>query len=59
VQNFITIGRVVFVRRVPENGMFPKESEVVFNTELRADALAHGIALLSGRPIFEYHVQAR
>jgi hypothetical protein len=35
------IGQGVFVRRVPENGMFPQESEIVLNTVLSANALAH------------------
>jgi hypothetical protein len=37
--NFRTIGQRVFVGWVPENGMFPKESEVVLNTVLSANAL--------------------
>jgi hypothetical protein len=40
MQNFRTIGQGVFVRRVPENRMFPEESEVVLNTVLSANALA-------------------
>jgi hypothetical protein len=39
VQNFRTIGQGVFVGWVPENGMFPQESEVVLNTVLSANAL--------------------
>jgi hypothetical protein len=39
VQNFRTIGQGVFVGWVPENGMFPYESEVVLNTVLSANAL--------------------
>jgi hypothetical protein len=46
VQNFRTIGQGVFVVWVPENGMFPQESEVVLNTVLSANAL-HVIKLLS------------
>jgi hypothetical protein len=40
VQNFRTIGQGIFVGLVPENGMFPQESEVVLNTVLSANALA-------------------
>jgi hypothetical protein len=40
VQNVRTIGQGVFDGWVPENGMFPKESEVVLNTVLKANALA-------------------
>jgi hypothetical protein len=39
MQNFRTIGQGVFVGWVPENGMFPWESEVVLNTVLSANAL--------------------
>jgi hypothetical protein len=39
VQNFRTIGQGVFVGWVPENVMFPQESEVVLNTVLSANAL--------------------
>jgi hypothetical protein len=39
VQNFKTIGQGDFVGWVPENGMFPEESEVVLNTVLSANAL--------------------
>jgi hypothetical protein len=45
VQNFRTIGQGVFVGWVPENGMFPYESEVVLNTVLSANAL-HVIMML-------------
>jgi hypothetical protein len=40
VQNFRTIGQTIFVQRVPENCMFPWESEVVLNTVLSINALA-------------------
>jgi hypothetical protein len=43
VQNFRTIGQEVFVGWVPENRMFPQESEVVLNTVLIANALARDI----------------
>jgi hypothetical protein len=43
VQNFRTIGQGVFVRWVPENRMFPQESEVVLNTVLSANALARDL----------------
>jgi hypothetical protein len=39
MQNLRTIGQGVFVRREPENGMFPWESEVVLNTVLSVNAL--------------------
>lgn len=40
VQNFISIGREVFVRRVPKYRMFSQESKVVHNIVLNAAALA-------------------
>jgi hypothetical protein len=39
VQNFRTIGQGVSVGWLPEKGMFLKESEVVLNTVLSANAL--------------------
>jgi hypothetical protein len=45
--NFRTIDRWVFVRRLPENGMFPLESEIVLNNVLTANALARD---LFGKP---------
>jgi hypothetical protein len=40
VQIFRTFGEGVFVRRVPENDMFPYEGEVDLNTVLSTNALA-------------------
>jgi hypothetical protein len=40
MQNLRTIGQGVFVRWVPENGMFPKEGKVVLNIVHSASALA-------------------
>jgi hypothetical protein len=62
VQNFRTIGQVVFVWWMPENGMFPWESEVILNTVLSANALhviiyclmaLHAITLLITRRLLE------
>jgi hypothetical protein len=44
LQNFRTIGQGVFVRLVPENRMFPQQSEVVRNTGLSANALARDLS---------------
>jgi hypothetical protein len=44
VQNFRTIGEGVFVLWVPENRMFPQQSEIVRNTGLSANALARDLS---------------
>lgn len=44
-QNFMSIGRGLFIRQVPENYMFPWEKEVVSTT------LAHDSRELSGLKI--------